>query len=189
MIFLTKFFSDQYRRRFLFLKLGGPTQKWGLLLVPKSPTLEKHWKSLKNRVFVVIFFCAHAAPCRCWKSYLPYSKRSENIINRKNRKFYIEAIPKKKSQLRKKRYFFSSSKKFRKIFDQKKIDKLSAKIWQKISNLKSTYVWDLRLEILCQIFADHFSIFFGRKNFDFFLNSKKIYFFRSWEKNLGIASK
>ena len=64
-------------------------------------------------------FCTLTVPCRCWKSYLPYSKRSENIINRKIRQFYIEAIPQKKSQLRKKFIFFRV---------QKKIEKLSAKI-------------------------------------------------------------
>ena len=50
-----------------------------------------------------------SAPCRRWKSYLPYTKRSENIINRKIRKFYIEAIP-NFSQLRKKMLFFRTKK-------------------------------------------------------------------------------
>ena len=107
MIFLTKKNFLQYSRRFLFLKLGGSTEKWGLLLAQTAPTLENHRKSMFLR-----FFFAHAAPCRCWKSYLPYSKRSENIINRKIRKFYIEGIPQKNLNSEKK--IRARRKKFRK---------------------------------------------------------------------------
>ena len=42
---------------------------------------------------------------------------SENLINRKFGKFYIEAVPPKNFQLRKNIYIFSSAKKFRFFFD------------------------------------------------------------------------
>ena len=41
---------------------------------------------------------------------LERSKRAVNLINRKFRQFYIEAIPKKKSQLRKKMFFLRLEK-------------------------------------------------------------------------------
>ena len=96
---------DQNLRRLLILNLGGLTQKWGLLLGPNSPTLKSRRKSFKKSCFCV-FFCSHAAPSRCWESYLSCSKRSENIINRKIGNFYIEIISTFFSQLQ----FFSSSK-------------------------------------------------------------------------------
>ena len=59
---------------------------------------------------------------------------------------------------------------------------MSAKIWQKISNLKSQTYVDLRFEIFCQIFADNFSNFFWSKNFRIFLNSKKNIIFSELRK-------
>ena len=47
-----------------------------------------------------------------WESYLPCSKRSENLINRKIGTFYIEAIPQNFSQLRQKIFFRARSKYF-----------------------------------------------------------------------------
>ena len=125
----------------------------------------------KTVVFALIFrkprnwtgFCTLTVPCRCWKSYLPYSKRSENIINRKIRQFYIEAIPQFFSQLRKK-FFFSEFKKKSKFFRPKKFENCRQKSDKKsqISNLKR------------QIFADNFSnFFFGRLFFEFFSSSSK----------------
>ena len=83
--------------------------------------LQADWPSENHRNWAG--FCALTVPWRCWKSYLPCSKRSENTINQKYRQFYIEAMPQKNSQLRKKVLFFSSSKKNEKYFFWKKIKK------------------------------------------------------------------
>ena len=52
---------------------------------------------------------------KVWKSYLRCSDRSENIINRKIGTFYMEAIPRKKIQLRKNTFFFRAQKIFSQI--------------------------------------------------------------------------
>ena len=44
MIFLTKNVFDQYRRRFLFLKLGGPAKSGGCYWSQTAP----HWKIIEN---------------------------------------------------------------------------------------------------------------------------------------------
>ena len=103
----------QNRRKSMERKLGGRTQK----------QTGKSLKILKKHVFAVIFL-THAAPCRCWKSYLPYSKRSENIINRKNRKFYIEEAISKKNLNSDKKYFFELDEK---IFEKKLAEKIFEK--------------------------------------------------------------
>ena len=56
MVFLTNIFFVQYSRRLLILKLGGPAEKWGLLLAQTAPTLENHRKSMKNQYFLSVFF-------------------------------------------------------------------------------------------------------------------------------------
>ena len=129
--------------------------------------------------------CALIVPCRYWKSYLPYSKRSENIINRKIRQFYIEAIPPKKSQLRKKIFFRARRKNFEKFSDQKIFENVRQKIWGE--NLKSqNRFWDLRFppDFLSDIFE---KILVG-KFFKFFSSSSKKYFFSELRFFLGIAS-
>ena len=90
------------------LKMAGWLRKLPTLLAQTDGSSEnsRKWTG----------FCILTVPCRCWKSYLPCSKRSENIINRKSRNFYIEAIPNFFSQLRKKIYFFRTRKKFGDIF-------------------------------------------------------------------------
>ena len=140
------------------------------------------FRNPRNRTY----FCTLTVPCRCWKSYLPYSKRSENIINRKNIKFYIEAIPPKFSQLRK-NIFVSSSKKFEFFFDQKKFENCRQKSGKKSQIANLNIPWDLRFEIHMSIcLPTIFRKFFGRKNSEFFFwTRKKI---RSWEKFWGIAS-
>ena len=74
---------------------------------------------------------------------LPCSKRSENIINRKIRQFYIETISKKKSQLPKKIYFFRVQKKIKKNLEKSKNIKFQKSICMNlISNFKgvSSYI-------------------------------------------------
>ena len=61
-------------------------------------------------------FCTRRARWGSWKSYLPCSKRSENIVNRKIRFFYIKAIPRNFSQLQKNIIFFEVQKFSEKIF-------------------------------------------------------------------------
>ena len=89
-------------------------------------------------------------PCRCWKSYLPYSKRSENIINQQIRKFYIEAIPKKNLNSEK-QIFFRVQKKS-KIFSTKKISKIVGQNLKKIQHLKfqkfGVYSFDVKFSDL-----------------------------------------
>ena len=94
--------------------------------VPNDLSSENHrnWAGL----------CALTVSCRCCKSYLPCSKRSENIINRKIGNFYIEAIFQKRISTPKK-IFFSSSK---------KIQTKNLKIWKnqnfQISKIEN-FVW------------------------------------------------
>ena len=119
---------------------------------------------------------------------LPGQDGPGNLINRKNRFFYIEAIPKLFSQLRKKYIFFAIEfffeKKYRKKKSEKKIEKSETKNprFFKISNVEI-----LKFEILknsrgfFEFFSDFFRHFFSEKiNRDFF--------FRSCEKILGITS-
>ena len=95
-------------------------------------------------------FCTLTVPCRCWKSYLPYSKRSENIINRKIRQFYIEAIPKKNLNSEKNNVFFEFKKKFEN-FPTKKFSKngrQKSDPKSQISNLERIYFFsELRKKI------------------------------------------
>ena len=83
------------------------------------------------------YFSKITSDTNCDNLFLECSERAENHINRKSIIFYIEAIPKFFSQLRKKNFFFRVQIKIRIFFDQKSFEKWSAKIWQKISNLKS----------------------------------------------------
>ena len=156
--------------------------------------LQADWPSENPRNWAG--FCALTVPWRCWKSYLPCSKRSENTINQKNRQFYIEAMSQKISQLRKNIYFFSSSKKiWKNTFSEKKIKtsenfqnaQISTKMIMfknfQISimlNFNIIEIWTFsKMNIFVAIWAFwcffRFFDFFSEKIFfHFFLNSKKI---------------
>ena len=154
--------------------------------------LQADWPSENPRNWAG--FCALIVPWRCWKSYLPCSKRSENTINQKNRQFYIEAMSQKNSQLRKNILFFSSSKKNVKVHFLKKIKKSEifqdAQIWTKMIIFKNFQIsimlkfniieiWTFsKMNIFVAIWAFwcffRFFDFFSEKIFfHFFLNSKK----------------
>ena len=55
--------------------------------------VETYWSSENPRNWAG--FCALTVSCRCGKSHLWGSKRSENIINRKTENVYMEAVPQK----------------------------------------------------------------------------------------------
>ena len=112
-IFDQKFFRPK-SPEIIDFKVGRSDPKVGGSIGPKQPHTEKSSKILQKIMFLR-FFCSHAATSGCWKSYLLCSKRSENIINRKIIKFYIETIPEKNSQLRKKTFFRARRKNFRKF--------------------------------------------------------------------------
>ena len=103
-----------------------------------------------------------SAPCRCWKSSLPYSKRAENIINRKRAKFYIEAIP---------HFFLNSEKKSKKSIEKKFDDFFFAK--NRIKNRKF------------QIF-ENLDFFENLTNFDFWSDFSRKFF--SSKKNRKMFS-
>ena len=151
--------------------------------------LQADWPSENHRNWAG--FCALTVPWRCWKSYLPCSKRSENTINQKNRQFYIEAMSPKNYQLRKKILFFSSSKKIEKLIFLKK----NQKIWKfskcsdfdkndhfQISimlNFNIIEIWTFSKMIIFVaiwafwIFSDSLFFFFRKIIFSFFWTRKK----------------
>ena len=119
-----------------------------------------------------------------WKSCLRSSECAENIINQKIWIFYIEAIPQKKSQLRKK-----IKKKRKKIKFQKK--------WRNIFEDFGRFL--IEKKFVSKIFFDTENVvhFFGfcvdifSKKIIFvaiFFWSRKNIFFRSWEKNVDMFS-
>ena len=126
------------------LKVGGIPSFWGALWVQNG----KQWgKSLPKSAEIYLFgTCKTPLPGQ--KMRLPGEDGPGNLINRKNRFFYIEAIPKLFSQLRKK------IKKMSKKNPRKNFEK--SRDFFKISNSKS-----LKFEILKNLgfFVSDFSIF------------------------------
>ena len=122
-------------------------------------------------------------------------KRVENIINRKIINFYIEAMPKFFSQLRKKIFFSSSEKNLKNMFEKKILKNVRKKSGQKskISNVENLKCWHLRFSTFeifdfCPDFFEHFSRFFFENVFQFFFELEKNIFFFGVEIFFGIAS-
>ena len=61
-------FFDQNQRRNLILKLGGSTQKWGLLLAPNSPHTEKSSKILEIGQVLAPSQCLVGAGNHIWRA-------------------------------------------------------------------------------------------------------------------------
>ena len=129
---------------------------------------------------------------------LECSKRVGNTINRKITNFYIEAIPKKFSQLRKTIFFFSSSKKCSKFFRPKNFRKMSTpKKIKKFRGQKKS--WKLFAIVgFSKDFLIKHNVFIRKpllkpkntrkKTGHYFDQARKNIFCRSWEIFLGIAS-
>ena len=101
---------------------------------------------------------------------LECSKRAENIINREITIFYIEAIPPKNCQLRKK-YFCSDSKKsFSEIFENHR---------QKFSKSQIVGFWKSRFWSPKNV--DFFFVEFRSEKKYFFSIDRPTFFFRSWK--------
>ena len=116
-----------------------------------------------------------------WNSYLPYPKRSENIINREITKFYIVAIPQKNLSSD---FFFELTKFSKKIAENYFGEKFK-KIWKisKISKSKNWHFWFFGLLRFAKIFR-FFWIFSDFFIIDYTPKTRSLFIFVQYLKTM-----